>query len=37
MFEGIAIGLFVAATLVITLNIVLAVRIANYEKLDRGE
>ena len=37
MIEGIAIGLFVAAAVVITVNTLLAVKISNYEKLDRGE
>jgi len=40
MIEGIAIGLFIAATLVMSVNIVFGIkaeRIAGYEKLDRGE
>jgi len=39
MIDGIAIGLFIAATLVMVTNIILGIkakRIAEYEKLDWG-
>jgi hypothetical protein len=39
MIEGIAIGLFLATTVLITMNIILGIkarRIAEYEKLDWG-
>ncbi len=40
MLEGIGSGLFIAAAVVLVVNAMLGVlagRIANYEKLDRGE